>query len=387
MAIFCVAPTLAGDWPCWRGPDYNGISAETGFKTTWEESRPAILWEANIGSAYSSLTCVNDKVYTCGIKDGKQMLYCLAGLTGKEIWSQVIEENYKSNWGDGTRGTPTIDQERVYAWGAHGTLVCCDAKTGKTIWSQKYNNEPKWGYSGSVLIRNNLAIISPGKDQGSLCALDKNTGKMIWKSGNDIAGYATPYPFNFGGTDYVCGFTGKSAIIVKEKDGTEVLTIPWETDWDVNAATPIYSDGHLFLSSGYKTGCALFKLVKTGKKLSTQEIWRSKALMNKFQTPVLYKGKLYSSDQKSMKCVDFLTGKEHWEKNRIKHGTVLLADGQIILLTEKGTLQIGPARTDDFVPTGVSQILEGRCWTIPTLSNGRLYARNLDKVVCVDLSK
>ena len=160
---------------------------------------------------------------------------------------------------------------------------------------------------------------------------------------------------------------------------------PWETDWKVNAATPIFHKGHLFLASGYHTGCALFKLAKDGDKLKATEIWRSKVLMSKFQTPILHKGKLYASDQKSLKCVDFMTGERVWRERRIKHGTIVFADGHIILHTEKGKVEIGKATLDGWEATASAQILEGRCWTLPVLANGHLYLRNMDKAVCLDL--
>ena len=108
-------------------------------------------------------------------------------------------------------------------------------------------------------------------------------------------------------------------------------------------------------------------------------------LLNKFQTPVLYKGNLYACDQKAFKCVEFMTGKSHWEKRKVKHGTIVLASDNLILLTEGGELQIGPASPNGFVPTATAQVLKDRCWTVPTLSNGRLFVRNLEKMVCLDL--
>jgi len=161
--------------------------------------------------------------------------------------------------------------------------------------------------------------------------------------------------------------------------------MPWKTDWEVNAASPIFHDGHLFLTSGYKTGSALLKLAYEGEKLASKEVWKSDVLLNKFQSCILHDGKLYASDQNALKCVDFLTGKEHWKKPKIRNGTLVLADGHLLLLTEGGQLQIAKPSPEDFVPLGTADILTGRCWSVPVLSGGRLYARNLERVVCFDL--
>jgi outer membrane protein assembly factor BamB len=379
-----VGSSLGADWPNWRGPNYDGHSSEQGFKTAWDGDLKT-MWSRDIGAGYSGISLVEGRAYTCGSAGGKQVLLCLDATTGKPIWERPIEQEYQDSMGSGTRGTPTVDDGHVYVMGARGTLTCFDTGEGSQVWSRKYDHVPQWGYSGSVLIQGKLAIVVTGGADGALRALDKRTGKEVWKCGKDgDSGYSTPYPFEFQGGKYVCSFFGNSVVIAELSNGREVLNMPWVTDWKVNAATPIFHDGHLFLSSGYKTGCGLYKILKTGDKLEAREVWRSKVLMNKFQTPVLHEGKLYSFDQTAFKCVDFMTGKEEW-KRRGKHGTVLFADGRLIALTAEGRLQIAKASPSGFEPTGEANILDDRCWTVPTLCDGRLYARNLERIVCIDL--
>ncbi|MCA9256212.1 MAG: PQQ-binding-like beta-propeller repeat protein, partial [Phycisphaerales bacterium] len=209
------------------------------------------------------------------------------------------------------------------------------------------------------------------------------------------SGYSTPYPFTFEGTRYVVGFMGNGAVVAELKTGREALTIPWDTSYKVNASTPIFDDGYLFLSSGYSTGAGLFKLSKKGDRLEASEVYRTKKLKNKFQTPVLHEGYLYTCDERSFKCVDFKTGEIKWEErdNPFKHGTVLFADGKLLLLTQFGELKIGEASPKGFKATGTTTVFkmgEGRnqqCWTIPTLAYGRLFCRNLHEMVCLDLRK
>jgi outer membrane protein assembly factor BamB len=380
----CVA-TARADWPNFRGPNHDGISAEQGFKTQWSGSIP-LQWEKPIGSGFSSLACVGDKVYTCGTQADKQVAFCFNADTGEVVWQKPIEEAYpESSGGDGPRATPTVDDGRVYILGARGTLLCLNAATGQEIWKTRLNYMPQWGFSGSVLIEGNLAIASGGGSDGSLVAFDKKTGQVIWRCGDDIAGYATPYPFTFEGQRYIAGFTGVSAIIADAETGQLMWRTSWETSWNVNASSPIFHDGHLFLSSGYDTGCGLFKLTKAGTELKADAVWKSNVLMNKFQSCILHDGKLYASDQRALICADLLTGQELWRKPRIKYGTLILADGHLILLTQDGQLQIAKVSTAGFEPTTAVGILDGRCWTVPVLHQGRLYARNLERLVCLDL--
>jgi outer membrane protein assembly factor BamB len=377
---------VAADWPNWRGPNHDGISPEKGFIKTWTET-PKVLWDKPIGAGFSSFAAVEGKVYTCGTENKKQVLFCFDADTGNEIWKKPFEKELKDHQGgDGARGTPTVDEGRVYQLGGHGTLICLDAKTGNDIWKKKLGKRPRWGYSGSVLIEGRLAIVAAGGEFGGILALDKKTGDVVWKCADDKIGYSTPYSFTFQKKRYIFCFMAKAGIIADAKTGKEVCRIPWKTSYDVNATTPIYHDGHLFLSTGYSTGSALLKLSSEGDKLSTTEVWRSKVLMTKFRSCILKDGMLYSGDQKGLRCVEFMTGKELWGKDRMKHSSVLLADGHLIVLSEKGRLMIAKANTKEFKPIAQADVLTGRCWTVPTIYNNKLYVRNLKKAVCLDLS-
>jgi len=373
------------DWPQFRGPNLDGISSETAFKKEWTGPIP-LVWQREVGPAFSSFACVGDRVFTAGTAAGRQVVYCLDADSGKTIWQRAIEDAYQEpTGGDGPRATPTIDGDRLYMLGARGTLLCLNAESGSELWRQSFDHMPQWGYSGSVLVEGNLAVSSGGESDGALVAFDKMTGKQMWKTGDDPAGYATPYPFDFEGKRYIVGFTGDSAIIVEATSGKLVYRQPWQTDWNVNAAAPIFHDGHLFLSSGYKTGAGLFKVKMDGGALALDQVWKNRVLMNKFQSCILRDGKLYASDQKSLVCADFSTGEELWRKPRLKHGTLVLADDHLLLLTQDGRLQIAPVSPEGFKPTTDAEILNDRCWTVPVLHRGRLYARNLNRIVCVDL--
>ncbi len=387
----CACNAGAADWPNWRGPNHDGISAEKGFQTKWDQPPPTV-WTADLGPAFSGFSCVDGKAYTCGTRDHKQMLFCLDAGSGAIIWKTEIEGEYEERQGgDGTRATPTVHDGRVYVLGALGRLICCDARTGTVQWSQVFSKRPQWGYSGSVLIEGELAIATAGGDQGGLVAFNRKTGERVWACAEGTAGYATPYPFTHAGKRYIVAFLADAAIIAEAVGGRLACTIPWKTDWDVNAAAPIYHDGLLFLSSGYRTGSAVFRLTPEGEGLHATKVWpadapASKVILGKFQSAVLYEGHLYVSEERALKCVEFATGKEKWAERGVSNGTVVLADGQLVVLGEDGELQIAPVSTEKFEPTTKVELLRGRSWTIPTLYGGRLYARNLKQAACFQLA-
>ena len=391
-ALSVPAALDAGDWTNWRGPNHDGISAETDIRVSWSES-PRVLWEREVGSAFSAVTGAGERVYTCGTRGGKQVLLCLDATKGDEVWASDIEKELEERQGgDGTRATPAVHGGKVWVLGAHGRLLCADAATGREVWSRTFGNKPSWAYSGSVLIEGDLAVVSPGEEDGALLALDKDTGLEVWKAGDDEAGYATPYPFTFEGERYIAGFLAERLLVVAAKSGEEVWSTKWKTSYDVNAATPIFHDGRLFISSGYGTGAALFRLEKKGAKLDAETVWRSKVIRSKFQTCILWGGHLYGADESSLKCVDFLTGRELWSERRVEgrstqHGTVAMAGGHIFFLTGDGWLFAAKASPEGFRPTASARPLRGRCWTVPTIHEGRLFVRSLDTVVCLDLRK
>ncbi len=388
-ALLLLAATplaAAGDWPWWRGPNHDGVSSERGFKTRFTAPPPK-LWSANLGPAFSGISVVGDRAYTCGMNAGHQILYCLNVTDGKVVWQTPIEPEYRESNGDGTRATPTVADGRVYVVGALGRFLCCDAETGKELWSHQFHHKPEWAYSGSVLIEGDLAVTTPGGEAGALAAFDRRTGAPVWKAGDGPVGYATPYPFTFEGTRYIVGFLAKEALVVEAESGRIVWKTPWKTDWDVNAASPIFHDGHLFLSSGYRTGSAVFKLRKDGDRLSGEKLWHSKIILGKFQSAVLVDGCLYVSEEKALRCVDFLTGKERWSERGLSNGTLVVADGHIVFLSETGELQIAPLSPEKYAPTTQVEVLQGKSWTVPTLCDGRLFVRNLKQMACYQLGR
>jgi outer membrane protein assembly factor BamB len=387
-AAFCLvaAAGTRADWPHFRGPNFDGISEETGLRANWSTPIP-VLWEREVGSSYSSFACVGDRVYTCGQQQGKQVVHALDADTGRVVWENAFEKEYRESNGDGPRATPTVHDGRVYILGAFGRLLCLKAEDGTEIWSRQFSHMPQWAYSGSVLIEGDLAIAGGGSSDGALVAYDRRTGEPKWSCGEDPVGYATPYPFTFEGKRYIVGFTGVSAIIAEADTGRLVWREKWDTAWNVNAATPIFHDGYLFLTSGYQTGSGLFKLSKDGDRLAARKVWTNQGIMNKFQSPILHKGKLYTSDQNALVCADFMTGDQVWRIPRIKHGTLAMSEGTLFLLTQSGELQIAPADPKGFEPLTKQDVLSGRCWTVSVIHRGRLYSRNLTKVTCLNLRK
>lgn len=376
----------AADWHRWRGPDANGISAETGWQSQWPSQGPKQLWKASVGTGFSSMSVSNGRVYTMGNAKDTDTVYCLDANTGKELWKHSYPSALDpKNFEGGPTATPTIDGNRVYTFSRKGDAFCLDAETGKVIWSRNLHKDPgaeipKWGLSGSALVEGDLVIYNAG---GMGTALDKQTGRVVWKSNKDAAGYATPVPFDSGNIRALAIFTKDSISAVRAADGRELWRYPWKTSYDVNAADPIVAGDKVFISAGYNRGASVIKV--SGSK--AEKVWENKNMRNHFNSSVLWKGHLYGVDEKELRCLAFDTGEVKWKYPQFGKGSLMLADGKLIALSERGELIIAEATPAQFKPISRAQVLGGKCWTVPVLSNGKIYCRNATgDLVCLDVS-
>jgi len=385
------------DWPHWRGPQHNGISTETGWLGGWTDGQAKIIWKQSIGTGFSSMAVSRGRIYTMGNtaknrsdRNPKDVVYCLDADTGNVIWTHQYPcdlgaRSYKG----GTHATPTVEGDAVYTFSKQGHAFCLDAATGKVKWSRDVQKEldlepPTWGFSGSARIVGNFLFLNAG---GGALALNKNNGEVIWKSQSAGAAYSTPQPFSAGGSKGLAFFTAESMKAVEIETGKLLWLIPWKTSYDAPAADPIFSGDKVFISSGWNRGGGLFKI--SGSECT--KIWENKLMCNQNNSSVLWEGYLYgfSGNQGGrgiLRCLDFNTGQMKWEAKGMGTGSLMMADGKLIILSEDGELVIAEASPKGFKALKRSRILNGTCWTVPVLSGGRIYARCAEgDLVCVDV--
>jgi outer membrane protein assembly factor BamB len=388
VLVACLsAPLLGADWPNWLGPNYDGISVETDWNPKALESR-GIVWSAEIGTGFSTVSVASGKAYTVGNVDKEtDVVYCFDALTGKELWRHEYPEPLAPKYYEGgTSATPTLHDGKVYTLSKKGVAYCLNADTGKVVWEKSLDfKPPTWGFAGSVLVVDDLAIYNVGS---AGIALNKMTGEMTWKSENDVSGYATPVPYKQDDKKGVCIF-GKNTVMGIEAQTGEVLwSYPWETKYDVNAADPIISGDEIFIASGYDRGCALIDI--SGPEPTV--VWENKNMRSQMSGPVLIDGYLYGFDDNQLVCVNWKTGEQVWAEKAPKKGSLSAAGDKLIVIGENGTLYIVKATPESYQPIASAEVLTGKCWTMPVLANGYIYVRDVKKdapgkLVCVDVRK
>ena len=403
-AVFLVSAAHAGDWPQWLGPERNGVSTEIDLH--WPKSELEVQWRIPLGNGFSGISIASSRVFTMFATGEEEYAVCVSAQSGEELWRFRTGPYYdEGQGGDGPRSTPTVDGATVYVLGATGKLFALDAASGKEIWSKDLVAEfasevPKWGFSTSPLVEGNLLLLEAGGIDGNFVvdmivdrktavtavALDKHTGATIWTALNEKMGYSSPVAFTAAGVRQLAYFTAYSLTGLSPTDGSVLWQVPWKTRWDVSAATPIFiAPDKLFISTGDDSGSAVFKIAAEDDRLVAKQIWQNKKMKNHFGTSVLYDGYLYGFDKSILKCLDAATGTEQWKTRGYGKGTLIIADGHLIVLSEEGQLGLAVATPQGFVEKSKNQVLEGRCWTIPSIADGRVYVRDESELVCLDM--
>jgi len=390
-------PAHAEDWPNWRGPDHNGISREAGWGANKLTAGPIVLWRKQIGTGFASVAVSEGRVYAMGNaeKQGdkgepgqKDILWCLSARTGEEVWRHtypcLLEP--KSHEG-GPSATPTVEAGRVYILSKQGHVFCLDAKSGAVVWQKHLTNDygvkpHEWGFSCSPIIVDDLIILNAGTHG---LALRKQDGGLAWGNEKGPSGYSSAVPYEQQGKKCAAILGNKEVYGVVAATGQLLWTQPWKTMYDESIPDAIIAGDKLFMSSGLGTGAALFEI--QADKLV--QIWSNKEMQNWLSTSILWQDHVYGVDTKdgSLKCLAFQTGTVKWAHEGLGTGSVMLAGGRLIALSDKGKLMVAPASPAGYAELAAAQILEGKCWTVPVLANGLVYARNADgELVCVDVS-
>jgi outer membrane protein assembly factor BamB len=389
-------PSGPADWPQWRGPERNGVSKDTGLIKQWPSSGPQRTWSiSNLGEGFGSIAIKGDRIFVQGTKESASVIFCLNRADGKTVWSAALGPKVNEGRGNGPRSTPTIDNDRVYVLTENGDLACLRAPDGSPVWRKNILKEfggsnPGWLISESPLIDGDRVIVTPGGRGASIVALDKMTGKEIWRSKDlsDEAGYSSAIAADVGGVRTIMNFTSRAAVGVRASDGKLMWRNSSAANGTANCSTPVFADGKVFFTSDYGTGAALLGLSAQGGEVKAQELYFTKEMKNHHGGVVLLNGYLYGfSGSSGLTCIDFATGKRMWVNRSVGKGSLAYADGMLFLLSEKQVVGLAEANPNAYVERGRFSIPDqGKdSWAYPVVVGGKLYIRDQETLTAYDV--
>ena len=380
----------AANWPQWRGPNRDGISQEKGLLKQWPADGPPLLWKAEgAGSGYSSFSVANGKLYTMGLRGEREFVMAFDVATGKEAWATAHGGAYHNDRGNGPRGTPTVDGNRVYALGGNGDLSAFDARTGKLVWTKNVLSEfggsnIRWGISESPLVLGDKLLVNAGGPGASIVALNKADGKVIWKSQSDGAGYSSGLPVQINGITQVVFFTKSRAVGLDARDGKLLWEYGKPSNNVANIATPVARGNRVFISSDYGTGGGVVEIKPDN---TAQELWFTKEMRNHHSSSVLIGDHLYGFSSAILTAMKFDTGEITWRDRSVGKGSLVFADGHLYCFSENGVVGLVEATPEGYKEKGRFRIQQGQLptWSHPVVAGGRLYLRDQDTIYAFDV--
>lgn len=406
-----IAPSIAANWPQYRGPNANGATPEK-IQTTWPSSGPRQLWKSPMNTGFSTFAVAGNQAVTLVSRslDNVKNEVCVAldADTGKELWAAPLgftkydgggDSGASGNrGGDGPRSTPAIDGNRVYALTAALVLVCLDAQDGKVVWKKDLVKEHgaqniRWQNAASPVLEGNLIFVCAGGANQSLLCFHKATGALVWKGQSDRMTHATPVVATIHGHRQVIFFTQSGLVSVVPGTG-QVLwryKFPYQTS---TAASPVVGGDIVFCSAGYGVGAGAVKITREGTSFKATELWRKpNQLINHWSSSVYHDGHVYGLfgfkqwEEVPLKCIELATGQEKWSKDGFGQGGTVLVDGSLVTLAENGDLVVVEATPKSYRETARAKAVTGKCWNNVAVANGRIFARSTREGVCLDVAR
>jgi outer membrane protein assembly factor BamB len=408
MAVGAADPTgsRAFDWPQWQGPERNAISREKGLLQSWLGGGPPLVWKAKgLGGGYCAPSVTAGRIYGMSYRGDDEVVWALDEATGKELWHTRIAAANRTIGQQSRAGsscTPAVDGARLYVVGVSGDLVCLETATGKSVWHKNLVKDfgghiPRWGYSESPLVDGDKVLATPGDRSATLVALDKKTGRTIWKAQvpqGDEAAYSSIIAADVHGQREYIQFLKGGAVGVAAGTGKFL----WRYDHPashINCSTPVYHDNQVFVAAAYGKGGGLANLIATNGSIQAKEVYFTKNMKNHHGGMVLIDGYLYGANGGNgetpyLVCLNFKTGEMMWEERSAGKGSLAYADGRLYYRTENGPMLLVEANPKKYVELGRFEQPDRtrlRAWPHPVIANGKLYLRDQDVLLCYDVKQ
>jgi len=390
----------------WRGENRDGQFHETGLLQQWPEEGPELLFSVeDLGRGFSEPVVDRGTVYVTGRKDTLDFLTAIDG-EGNVLYSKPIAPSWSKSLAE-ARSAPAIIDGKVLVISGSGRVVCLEAESGNTLWSEDVFTDYKgrcgeWWVAESPLVFDGKVIYTPGGVQTTMVALDLNTGETVWatESLKDTAAYVSPIAYEYAGKRVIVGMTASYVFGVDAEDGTflwthryyDIETPLWHV-WApvINCISPVYHDGRLYVTSGYDHVGVMFEL--NGDGTDVDIVWTDTVMDCHHGGVVLIDGHIYGSNwidngNGNWCCIEWETGRTNYVKKWNTKGSMITSDGLLYCYEEKrGNLALVRPTPEDFEIISSFRIPEGSGphWAHPFISGGRLVVRHGDVLMAYNI--
>ena len=421
-ALILTASTLApirasspgGNWPQWRGPHRDGVSTETGLLAAWPAGGPPLIRSiSGLGRGFSTVAISSGRIFTMGDRRDGQYVIAMDEDTDKELWATRVGRIYvEPDDYSGPRGTPTVDGDLLYVIDTDADIVALESATGKERWRKNLERDfggrmmSSWNWAESPLVDGDRVVVTPGGARAGIVALDKMTGKEIFRSaipgsgpnGADGAGYSSIVISNGGGVKQYVQLMGRGLVSLRASDGWVMWTDNSIANSIANISTPVVKDNYVFASTSYNAGSVLMEIAPAadGRVTAHQKYFLPGS---KFQNHhggfVLVGDYLYGGHGQSRGmpvCIELATGKFMWPQVRNAgdgSAAVLAADGHLYFRYQNGLMLLIEASPQQYKEAGSFMIpnVNNPSWSHPVIAAGRLYLREQDTLYVYNVKK
>ena len=390
LLVLSARPDSGSDWPQYRGPDRLGAIRESGLLAAWDAGQPRVVWRRPIGAGYSAVTVAGGRLFTMDADAAKEAVLALDVESGATVWRVEVGAFVQAELGDGgPRSTPTVDGRVVYAVSTQARLLALATEDGRLLWEKDLRElgpVPRFHYSVSPLVDGELLILEVGEKDKSpgVTAFDKRTGQARWTALQGPAGYSSPIAVEIGGVRQYL-FSRAREVVSLSPTG-EIL---WRHPTEPKSAIPMpvfVAPDRVFVSASEDAfGGLMLRAFREGGTFRTEEVWRQRLMRNHFNTSVVVGGHLYGFDNGTLRCLDVATGERTWAKRGFGKGSLVAAGSLLYVLGDDGTVALVQAASEAYREAGRIKATTGRAWTAPSLAGGRLYIRDFDEIVSLDV--
>jgi len=388
-------PAEAPSWPQFHGPNRDNRSAETGLLKQWPEGGPRLLWTASgLGEGFATVAIAGGRIVTAGNLGDATVITAL-DPTGKTLWRTPNGPAGRHDY-PGSRGTPTLDGDRLYHESPNGDVVCLETANGKRLWGLNIletfdGRNIRWGLAESLLVDGDRVVCVPGGEKVAMAALDKRTGKTVWTcpGTGDKPGYASPILVDYQGLRQIVTLMSASVVGVHADTGALLWRHEHKAYEDETISTPVFHDGLIAVATLGPGAARCLRLIVDGQTASAEQAWHTPALDNHHGGILALDGYIYGTKVRgTWVCLDFKTGQPTYTAKGVGKGALTYADGMLYAYSEKGVVGLVKATPDQHVVVShfrIPQGGKGPSWAHPVVCGGRLYLRHGDLLFCYDI--